>query len=336
MRLKTGASSEPSSWSLNEVTSLQPGRRFRRQAAWPFDAGGRHLPALFGGQTDRHGSGAPAGRGRPHEPWRFGVPLAPGFKPRLADGRVPEIAIQHLLTHSAGLTYVFMEPDGRPVSPAGFRTDSIAVTPTSMKSSGGFPPRRSATSRAADGAIPWRWMCSVRRSRRQRSSLSRKQWLTWSSNPLDMKDTGFAVVDTGRLVAHYADGTPEPRRMADDDQRGFPRKPRGLLPRSASGSEGVSIRGSGHGGNCERCPEVPGNPAGRRTAATKTRSDMFEVQARTRGQAEGPGWEFGFGGAVLVDPTAAGTPQARGRSNGTGPMVTNGSSIPRMSSPSWR
>lgn len=43
-----------------------------------------------------------------------------------------------------------------------------------------------------------------------------------------------------------------------------------------------------------------------------TRSAMFEVQASTREQAEGPGWEFGFGGAVLVDPTAANTPQAPG------------------------
>ena len=45
---------------------------------------------------------------------------------------------------------------------------------------------------------------------------------------------------------------------------------------------------------------------------TQTRSAMFKVQAVTRGQAEGPGWEFGFGGAVLVDPNATGTPQAPG------------------------
>ena len=44
----------------------------------------------------------------------------------------------------------------------------------------------------------------------------------------------------------------------------------------------------------------------------QTRSAMFKVQALTREQAEGPGWEFGFGGAVLVDPKAAGTPQAPG------------------------
>jgi CubicO group peptidase (beta-lactamase class C family) len=36
----------------------------------------------------------------------------PEFKPRLADGRVPEITIHHLLTHSA--TYVFIEPTDGP------------------------------------------------------------------------------------------------------------------------------------------------------------------------------------------------------------------------------
>jgi CubicO group peptidase (beta-lactamase class C family) len=50
----------------------------------------------------------------------------------------------------------------------------------------------------------------------------------------------------------------------------------------------------------------------------QTRNAMFTVQARTRDQAEGPGWEFGFGGAVLVDPKATGTPQAPGTLQWTG------------------
>jgi CubicO group peptidase (beta-lactamase class C family) len=45
---------------------------------------------------------------------------------------------------------------------------------------------------------------------------------------------------------------------------------------------------------------------------SQTRHAMFTVQARTQGQAEGPGWEFGYGGAVLVDPQAAHTPQPAG------------------------
>ena len=131
-------------------------------------------------------------------------------------------------------------------------------------------------------------------------------------NPLDMKDTGFAVVDTRRLVVHYADGQPEPRRMADDDHVNFFDRARGLLPRSASGSEGVSIRRSWHGRNGERCPEFLETLRAGGLLQPQTRSAMFKVQALTREQAEGPGWEFGFGGAVLVDPKATGTPQAPG------------------------
>ena len=37
-----------------------------------------------------------------------------------------------------------------------FRTDSIVPTRTLMRSSGGFPPRRSSTSLAPDGVTPWR------------------------------------------------------------------------------------------------------------------------------------------------------------------------------------
>ena len=44
----------------------------------------------------------------------------------------------------------------------------------------------------------------------------------------------------------------------------------------------------------------------------QTRNAMFKVQAITGGQAEGPGWEFGYGGAVLVDPKPTNTPQASG------------------------
>ena len=49
-------------------------------------------------------------------------------------------------------------------------------------------------------------------------------------NPLDMKDTGFGIVDTRRLVVHYADGKPEPRRMTDDDQLNFFERPVAFSP----------------------------------------------------------------------------------------------------------
>ena len=45
---------------------------------------------------------------------------------------------------------------------------------------------------------------------------------------------------------------------------------------------------------------------------SQTRRAMFTAHTPTQGQADGPGWEFGYGGAVLVDAKAAETPQAPG------------------------
>ncbi|HTN82361.1 MAG TPA: serine hydrolase domain-containing protein, partial [Sorangium sp.] len=38
----------------------------------------------------------------------------PSFSPRLADGRAATITVRHLLTHTAGLNYTFMEPPDGP------------------------------------------------------------------------------------------------------------------------------------------------------------------------------------------------------------------------------
>ncbi len=138
----------------------------------------------------------------------------PEFKPRLPDGRVPEITIHHLLTHSAGLTYVFMEPADGPyhrlrISSGFDRTDAdldeivrrISAAPLSYEPGAGW-----GYSMAMDvlGAV-------IEKATRQPLPQAVAELVL---NPLDMKDTGFAVVDTCRLVAHYADGQPEPRRMA--------------------------------------------------------------------------------------------------------------------------
>lgn len=236
----------------------------------------------------------------------------PEFKPRLADGRVPEMTIHHLLTHSAGLTYVFMEPPGGPyhrlqISNGFDRTDAdldeivrrISAAPLNYQPGAGW-----GYSMAIDvlGSV-------IERATRQSLPQAVAELVL---NPLDMKDTGFRVVDTRRLVAHYADGTPEPRRMADDDHVNFLQgsvafSPARLMDPSAYPSGGAGMAGTA--GDVLRFLETL--RAGE-LLQPQTRLDMFKVQALTGGQAEGPGWEFGYGGAVLVDPKATGTPQAPG------------------------
>jgi CubicO group peptidase (beta-lactamase class C family) len=237
----------------------------------------------------------------------------PDFRPQLADGRVPEITIHHLLTHSAGLTYVFIEPDDGPyhrlrVSSGFDRTDTTNLDD--------FVRRVSAAPLTYEPGSGWGYSNAIDVLGAVIEKVSR-QLLPQAVaelvlNPLDMRDTAFAVVDPRRLVAQYADAQPEPRRMADDDSATFFGRPVAfslvrLLEQRAFPSGGSGIAGTASDVlNFLESVRTGGllQPQGRRA--------MFTVQARTQGQAEGPGWEFGYGGAVLVDSRAADTPQAPG------------------------
>ena len=236
----------------------------------------------------------------------------PEFKPRLPDGRVPEITIHHLLTHSAGLTYVFMEAQDGPyhrlrISSGFDRTDAdldelvrrIAAAPLSYEPGAGW-----GYSVAIDvlGAVIEK--AALRPLPQAVAELV--------LNPLDMKDTGFAVVDTRRLVVHYADDKPEPRRMADDDHVTFFERPVAFSPVRLLDAKAFPSGGAGMAGTAGDVLALLETLRAGGLLQPQTRSAMFKVQARTSEQAEGPGWEFGFGGAVLVDPKATGTPQAPG------------------------
>ena len=236
----------------------------------------------------------------------------PEFKPRLADGRVPEITIRHLLSHSAGLTYVFMEPaDGAyhrlRISNGFDRTDvdldeivrRISAAPLGYEPGAGW-----GYSMAIDvlGSV-------IEKVTHQPLPQAVVELVL---NPLEMKDTGFTVVDTRRLVVHYADGKPAPRRMADDDRVNFFDRPVAFSPVRLLDPKAFASGGAGMAGTASDVLKFLESMRAGGLLQPETRSAMFQVQARTREQAEGPGWEFGFGGAVLVDPTAAGTPQARG------------------------
>jgi CubicO group peptidase (beta-lactamase class C family) len=237
----------------------------------------------------------------------------PEFEPRLPDGRVPEITIHHLLTHSAGLTYVFIEPPDGPyhrlrISSGFDRTDAnldeivrrISAAPLSYEPGAGW-----GYSMAIDvlGAV-------IEKATRQPLPQAVADLVL---NPLHMKDTGFAVVDTGRLVVHYADDQPEPRRMADDDHVNFFGRPVAFSPARLLDPTAFPSGGSGMAGTASDVLAFLETLRAGGLLQPQTVSAMFKVQAPTRGQADGgPGWEFGFGGAVLVDANAAGTPQAQG------------------------
>jgi CubicO group peptidase (beta-lactamase class C family) len=236
----------------------------------------------------------------------------PEFKPGLADGQIPEITIQHLLTHTAGLTYVFLEPPDGPyhrlrISNGFDRTDAdldeivkrISAAPLSYQPGTGW-----GYSMAIDvlGAV-------IEKATRQPLPQAVAELVL---KPLHMKDTAFRVVETDRLVTHYADGKPEPRRMTDDDRVPFLQTSVSFSPVRLMDPRAFPSGGAGVAGTAGDVLRFLESLRAGGLLQDQTRSAMFKVQALTGGQAEGPGWEFGYGGAVLVQPEAAGTPQAPG------------------------
>lgn len=236
----------------------------------------------------------------------------PEFTPRLPDGRVPEITIHHLLTHSAGLSYVFVEPEDGPYHRMGISNGfdcndadlneivrRIAEAPLSYEPGAGW-----GYSMAIDvlGAV-------IEKATGRPLPEAVAELVL---NPLDIKDTGFAIADTGRLVAHYADGQPAPRRMADDDRVNFFDKLVAFCPVRLLNPKAYPSGGAGMAGTASDVMKFLETLRAGGLLQPQTQSAMFQVQARAFEQAQGPGWEFGFGGAVLVDPKATDTPQAPG------------------------
>jgi CubicO group peptidase (beta-lactamase class C family) len=242
----------------------------------------------------------------------------PDFGPRLPDGRTPEITIHHLLTHSAGLTYAFLEPADGPYHRLkisnGFDCTDGELDETVRRISAAPLSYEPGTGWGYSMAIDVLGLVIERATERPLPQAVAELVL----DPLDLTDTGFAIADPRRLVAHYADGKPEPRRMADHDQVDFFGQPVAFCPVRLLDPKAYPSGGAGMAGTASDVMKFLETLRAGGLLQPQTVRSMFTVQAQTREQGQEPGWEFGYGGAVLVDPQATGTPQAPGTLQWTG------------------
>jgi CubicO group peptidase (beta-lactamase class C family) len=254
------------------------------------------------------------------EQGRFGLDtpvreLLPDFRPRLADGREPDMTIEHLLTHTSGLAYGFLTPDNEPYRSAGV-SDGFDLPEITLDEN----LRRLATVPLAfEPGSAWRYSLSldVMGAALEAATGDSLPDLVRRlvTQPLGLSDTAFAPVDPARLATPYVDGGPA-RRMADADviapeELGpIHYAPRRALTPGAYHSGGGGMIGTAHeyvrflealrgGGAPIISPE---------TVALMTSDRIPGLLV----ELLGPGFGFGLGFSVVRDADEAGRGRAAG------------------------
>jgi CubicO group peptidase (beta-lactamase class C family) len=237
----------------------------------------------------------------------------PDFRPKLASGAAPTIAVRQLLTHTSGLSYKFAEKPGTAYYQAGVSDGfdelrigldenlrRLASAPLFNEPGEAF---RYSLSIDVLGAV-------VEKAAGKPLAQAVAELVT---QPLNMRDTAFWAKDPARLAVPYHDAKPAPAPMDDPYSMPFGG---GRMTYSPSRALDPKAYPSGGAGMVGSAPDVMhlleairagGKPILKEaTAASMMRNQLGSLPG------PGPGDGFGFGGAVVVDPAAAQTPQSVG------------------------
>jgi CubicO group peptidase (beta-lactamase class C family) len=238
----------------------------------------------------------------------------PDFRPKLASGEAPTITVRQLVTHTSGLGYKFAEKPGTAYYTAGV-SDGFDELRMSLDEN----MRRLATAplfhRPGEA---WRYSLSIDVLGAVVEKASGKALpqaiAELVTQPLGMRDTAFWAKEPARLAAPYYDAKPAPVRMVDPQSVPFGEG--GRMTYSPSRALDPKAYPSGGAGMIGTAPDTlrfleAVRTGGKPILSATTASSMMRNQI---GSLTGPqpGIGFGFGGAVVVDPAAARTPQSAG------------------------
>jgi CubicO group peptidase (beta-lactamase class C family) len=239
----------------------------------------------------------------------------PWFRPRLADGTEPVITVRHLMTHTAGLTYGFMELPDSQFHQAGV-SDGLDQPGLSMEEN-----LRRIASVPLNHAPGRRWNYSVATDVLG-EVIARCAGMTLPvvverlvTGPLGMRHTSFTAAEGVPLATAYADGDPRPVPMGEPHRILFGRS--GIHYSPARAFDETSFP-SGGGGMVGTAPDFLNFlEALRMGGAPLLKPESVEALTTNaiddlRVNPVGPGWGFGLGVAALKDPVLAESPESAG------------------------
>lgn len=241
----------------------------------------------------------------------------PDFRPRLPDGRAPDISLRQLLSHQSGLGYRFLEADAHgPYAQAGV-SDGMDASGLTLAEN----LRRIATVplQFAPGE-GWFYSLGIDVAGGVLEAATGKPLdeivRDTVTGPLGMADTDFHALAPARLATPYVYDEPAPHVLRKGeivppfpDVAGIIYSPERALDRNAFPSGGAGMVGTAD--DLMRLLEVL-----RQGGAPILDPAWVALMARNhtgeRGPEDAPGWGFGLGFSVLRDPTATGTPESVG------------------------
>lgn len=239
----------------------------------------------------------------------------PEFRPRMADGSEPAITLRHLLTHTSGLTYDFMEPPESAYHDQGisngFDVVGVAMADNLARIAGwplSFAPGSNWIYSVSTDVLGAALAAATGTSLGEVVAAK-------VTGPLGLADTGFKVTDPGRLSVAYANDDPEPVAMADGHKVPFAGSPLVYAPSRALHGSSFESGGAGMVGTADdylKFLETIRTGGGPILKPQTTRLMLENAIGEIPVAILGPGYGFSLAGGILRDSAAAGSPQAEG------------------------
>ena len=242
----------------------------------------------------------------------------PGFEPATHGGAVPALTIRHLLTHTAGLDYGFLQLEPSSYEAAGV-SDGLDRSGIGMAENLGRlnrVPLRFSPGTAWQYSLATDVLGAVLAAA---SGMALPGLVErYVTGPLGMRDTGFTS-EAARLATPYADPARpggDLRRMPDPFACSVPDggtvrfSPGRVLDGAAYASGGVGMIGTAS--DYMLFLEAIRNGGGAVLSACSAAAFVADAVPTLDLGPTDPGWGFGLGVAVLRNPSAAGTPMRAG------------------------